>query len=219
MKSKNNGQTPKEKFDAVEPIVVNSGEVRTLGHGNGFVKRVLDWLAKKSVLGDYHNADKDWEIAMDGSGVRSVLSHGAGEGKVALLEHAPGLIRSGIFLETTPLANNNKSHIFAAKANLDGKPYVVGFVVRETNKGKRYYDHTIIVEEEGWADSWSRETDTAGANPPNNPTSVINILKKHLGSDLSANPKSLGDVTDSRISNKILYADEKVNSKENFLRG
>jgi hypothetical protein len=168
------------RFDALPLLEVSSAEVRALGHGDGFVRRVLDWLKKKDVLGDYHNADKDWEIAIDGSGVRSVLSHGAGEGKVALLEYVPDLIKSGIFLETTPQANNNNSHIFAAKANLDGKPYVIGFVVRETNKGKRYYDHTIIVEEEGWAETWSRETNTAGANPPNNPTSVINILKKHL---------------------------------------
>ncbi|MDR2693907.1 MAG: hypothetical protein LBB74_06800 [Chitinispirillales bacterium] len=172
--------SPKEKFDAMKPIEVSSTEVRALGHGEGFVKRALDWLTKKGALGDYRNVDKGWEITIDGSGVRSVLSHGAGEGKVALLEYVPDLIMGGIFLETTPHGRNCNSHIFAAKANLDGKPYVVGFVVREANRGKRYYDHTIIFEEAGWAETWSRETDTAGANPPNNPTSVLNILKKHL---------------------------------------
>jgi len=182
MGSTDNGRLPKEKFDALTPILVNSGEVRTLGHGNGFKDRVIDWLTEKGVLGNYRNKDKGWGIAFRRKNARNVLGHWAGEGKVALLEHVPKLIERGVFLETTPQNDRLDSHIFAAKATIDGKPYVVGFVVRSDVNGNRYYDHVIILEEEGWANSRIRASETTVGNLPNDPTSVINILKKHLGS-------------------------------------
>jgi hypothetical protein len=132
-------------------------------------------------LGDYRNADKGWDISFNNGSVRNTAGHAAGEGKIALLAHVPDLIKNGIYLETTTKDDGTVSHIFAAKANIDGKPHIVGFVVREVEGGKRYYDHTIRIEEEGWANPRTRESDTAAAEPPEAPTSVYNILKKHLG--------------------------------------
>jgi hypothetical protein len=40
MENKDNGLTPKEKFDAMKPIEASSDEVRTLGYGGGFRRRV-----------------------------------------------------------------------------------------------------------------------------------------------------------------------------------
>jgi hypothetical protein len=180
MESKDNGRSPKEKFDAMKPINANSDEVRTLGHGEGFKARVLGWLERNNVFGKYRNIDKQWSIEFNKKSVRNVLGHSAGEGKVALLEQVPALIENGIYLEDTVKEDGTFSHIFAAKANLDGKPHIIGFIVRETSNGKRYYDHAIRVEE-GWAETKTVQSDTAAAEPPEAPTSVYNILKKHLG--------------------------------------
>jgi hypothetical protein len=179
MGSKDNGRTPKEKFDALLPVEVSSDEVRTLGHGDGFKARVLGWLERKKVFGGYRNIDRQWNIEFNKKSVRNVLGHSAGEGKVALLEQVPALIKKGIYLEDTVKEDGTISHIFAAKANLDGKPHIIGFIVRGTSNGKRYYDHAIRIEE-GWAETKTVQSDTAAANPPETPTSIYNILKKHL---------------------------------------
>jgi hypothetical protein len=160
-------------------------------------------------LGNYHNNDKGWDIAFNNRSVRNTSGHNAGESKIALLEHVPDLIENGIYLDTTNKADGIISHIFAAKAIIDGKPSVVGFVVRKVEDGMRYYDHAMRVEEgwtetrrhesdtmaanppenpnsikfeeEGRTEPRTRESDTTAANPPENPNSLYNILKKHLG--------------------------------------
>jgi hypothetical protein len=184
VESKDDVLTPKEKFDAMLPIVVNSGEARALGHGDGFHRRVLDWIVKKGILGDYRNTDKGWDIAFNNRSVRNTTGHKAGEGKVALLEHVPDLIKNGIYLKTTVKGDGTTSYIFAVKAIIDGKPSVVGFVVRVVEGGgKRYYDHAIRYEDEGWAEPRTRKSDTTAPEPPETPNSVYNILKEYLGTN------------------------------------
>jgi len=171
----------RNKFDSLTPITVSSNEVRTLGHGNGFKGRVIIWLtSKKGIFGSHHNADKGWSIIFNAKNARNVLSHWAGESKVALLEHVPELIKNGVYIDETPQNDRLNSYIFGAKATIDDKPYVVGFVVRGDVNGKRYYDH-VIIEEEGWTESRIRASETTAGNLSKNPNSVYNILKKHLG--------------------------------------
>ncbi len=114
--------------------------------------------------------------------MRNVVAHGAGEGKVALLEHAPELIKNGIFLDTTHDKAGKTSHIFAAKAVVDGELRTIGIVVHQDEFGKRYYDHAIRLNEMDLrAETIARKSDTTVPNPPDDPNSVYNILKKHLG--------------------------------------
>ncbi|MDR2504325.1 MAG: hypothetical protein LBD82_08125 [Deltaproteobacteria bacterium] len=66
----------------------------------------------------------------------------------------PQLIEHGVYLEKTAKTGKLNSHIFAAKAMIDGKPYTVGFVVREDVNGKRYYDHALTeIMSEGRSDT------------------------------------------------------------------
>ncbi|MDR2592539.1 MAG: hypothetical protein LBC59_07015 [Chitinispirillales bacterium] len=168
------------RFDALPSLEVSSEEVRTLGHGEGFLQRAINWLANKGVFGEYYNADVGWNISLNRTSARNVVSHSAGEGKVALLEHTPDLIKNGIFLETTMGDDGKISHIFAAKATIDGVQYMVGFVVRETEFGMRYYDHAIRFENRGRAETRAHKSDTAVPILPESPNSISNILKKHL---------------------------------------
>ncbi len=167
----------RRRFDALAPVEVSSEEVRKLGHGDGYRRRVLDWIIGKKILGEYRNADKGWNIAFNNRSVRNVMGHTAGEGKIALLESVPELIKNGIYLDET---DNKGSYVFAAKAKIDNDTFVVGFAVRADTNGKRYYDHAIRLEK-GWAETKTRGTDTTAANPPYDPDGIINILKKHLG--------------------------------------
>ena len=135
------------KFDALPSPKVNSVEVRNIPHdGGGYVGRLVQWLQSKGVIGKYTNYETGWDnITVNRSSVKSVTHHGAGIGKIALLEAVPDLIKNGIYLETNPKNDYDLvSHIFAGKATIDGVPYAVSYIVREDGSGRRYYDHSLI---------------------------------------------------------------------------
>jgi len=122
-------------------------------------------------------------IIFDHESVDSVVSHRARDGKIALLQITPKMIMDGVFLETQPRNSQGLlSHIFAAKASVDGKPYVIGFVVREDMNGRRYYDHSlteITALSESVRDGKAPKV-TARSTPVNR-ESITTIVKKHLG--------------------------------------
>jgi len=110
------------------------------------------------------------------------------------MEVVPDLIRDGIFLETIPEPGTKQvSHIFAAKATIDGVQYAVCFVVREDRNGRRYYDHSLTKTETldridgqalknaGGESEWLPPIIVIG--PDANPIGKVrtaDILKKHL---------------------------------------
>jgi hypothetical protein len=181
------------KFDVLLSPEVNSAEVSSIPNGEGRMCMIINWLSRKNIFGVYKNTVTGWDIAISRRNARSVISHGANCGKIALLEVVPDLIKNGIYLETAnKYGSNLKSHLFVAKAVVDRKSYAICYVVREDNNGKRYYDHSLISKEtlDRLPDQASRDTDK-GFLPVHatltTPTeslaceiSTINILKKHL---------------------------------------
>lgn len=168
------------KFDALQTLDVNTAEVKSLGRGEGFRQRVVGWLAQKDVFGEYRNRDKGWDIVFNNRGARNVMGHTAHDGKVALLEYAPDLIENGIYLETIPKRAGLDSHIFAAKAVIDGEPSTIGIVVRDDGNGKRYYDHAIRIESGDRAEPSLRVQEATAGNPPEDPNTISNIVQRHL---------------------------------------
>ncbi|MCL2690276.1 MAG: hypothetical protein FWE57_10590 [Chitinispirillia bacterium] len=181
------------KFDALPSPEVSSADVRNIQRGQGHPKRIIDWLNERGALGEHHNADKNWNIVFNNKSVRSVISHGAADGKLALLEYVPDLIKNGIYITTT-IKNNNggyrkatpkeiytqnilKSHILAAKASIDGKESIVGIVIKEDENGKRYYDHAIKIGEQESSKVTNRRAPEAFPDPQ---STIINIVQKHL---------------------------------------
>jgi hypothetical protein len=185
------------KFDALPSLEVNSKEAKVLRGGDGFMGRVRAWIEGKGLFGLYQNGDAGIDgIIFDDTSVDRVVSHGAGDGKVALLQIVPDLIRSGIHLETTDVNTPMKRHIFAGKATIDGTPYAIGFVVREDVNGRRYYDHSLTqlsaLDGSGNIGSGTaQEPKQRGASQPlpsrtgqesaANRESVSDIVRKHLG--------------------------------------
>ncbi|MDR1945869.1 MAG: hypothetical protein LBQ51_01700 [Desulfovibrio sp.] len=171
------------KFDALQPISVSSNTVLNLREGDKFMQRAVDWIQGKGLFGLYTNVDKRIDnIIFDESSVERVISHGARDGKIALLEVVPEMIKNGVFLETTDADTPLKRHIFASRAIVDGMPYAIGFVVREDVNGRRYYDHSLTemtALDKPWKESQTPSI-TARANPVNR-ESVSDIVRKHLG--------------------------------------
>ena len=135
------------RFDALPSPEVSSDEVRNISHdGGGYIGKLVQGLLSKGVIGKYTNDETGWDnIIVNKSSVKSVTHHGAGIGKIALLETVPDLIKNGIYLETNPKNDYDLvSHIFAGKATIDGVPYAVSYIVREDGSGRRYYDHSLI---------------------------------------------------------------------------
>jgi hypothetical protein len=187
MKSTNNKRA---RFDVLSPVVVSSDEVRNIQHRDGgYIGRLVQWLQSKGVIGKYKNDETGWDnIAVNRASVKGVVFHGAKDGKIALLEVTPDLIRNGIYLETNP---ENKegliSHIFTSKAVIDGVLYAIGYVVREDKNGRRYYDHELTHIKEidhldinAGRNSIGTPQQTGPSANPAGKESVINILKKHL---------------------------------------
>jgi len=186
------------KFDALPSPEISSVEVRNIPTvGGGYAGRLVDWLQSKGVIGNgYKNEDTGMEnITINPRSVRNVAHHGAGAGKIALLEVVPNLIKNGVHLETNPKNERGLiSHIFAAQATIDGVPYAVSYVVREDVNSRRYYDHSLIKIEvldqiDGQAPynftdrsaTGSRHHVSRPSTIPAGEESTVKILKKHLG--------------------------------------
>ena len=182
------GGDKRAKFDALPSPEVSSKEVGGIPKGDGFRQRVTDWIRQKDIFGEYTNSDTNWGITFNATSVRNTLWHSAYDGKIALLEHAPDLIENGVFLETVKKKDSLDSHIFAAKATIDGDGYIVGFVVRDDANGKRYYDHEIRIgtdnknqaESDGHRQGFAKAKPQTGRTLPEDDNTVMGIVQKHL---------------------------------------
>jgi len=187
------------RFDALPSPEVSSDDVRGIWATGGGDDDIIEWVMSKGVLGRYKNNDTGMDnITINEKSVRAVIHHKAKAGKVALLETVPDLIKNGIFLETNPKNTRGLiSHIFAAKATIDGVDYAVSYVVREDNNGRRYYDHSLTKIEaldcidsqapaftsESATGSLPKEIKSPDIRPstiPASEESTAKILKKHL---------------------------------------
>jgi hypothetical protein len=176
------------KFDALNPIDVTSAEVKTLRGGKDFTQRLIAWVESKGLFGAYDNADPRFTgVAFNAASVRSVKRHYAGDGKLAVLQAVPELIQNGIYLETTPRNEEGlQSHIFASRVFLDGKEYAVGFVIREDENGRRYFDHSLtnVSEMTTGLDAEATKPSRSPRTKPERMTAyedVSTIVRKHLG--------------------------------------
>jgi len=190
----------RKKFDALTPVTVSSTEAKELHiassaerSGWSLMARVIDWVKSKKVFGIHHNAEKNWDINVKPSSVRSIIGHGDKGKRIALIETVPTLIRDGVYLDEI-LKNNQglKTHVFAGKANIDGISYAVSFAVREDSNGKRYYNHSLIsiealdrIDDQAPSPMPDQKRVTVSSFRPDGEDvgelSLSNILKKHLG--------------------------------------
>ncbi len=148
--------TGKEIFDWVEPL--NMKAVRA---------KVIPWMKAQGYLrGNYTNNSTGWDdIAVTERGVEECLQHGAGPEKVQVFAALPEMIKNGVFVVTTsgkPHQQKMIGHIFAARVNIGKEEKLVGFVIREDARGKRFYDHELT--EIKSLDEFSSQVGATGLN-------------------------------------------------------
>ena len=129
------------------------------------------------------NADTGWEVLVTPRSIEKYLSHGFDELLARSVPFIPQIIEGGIHVASIEKKPGLMSHIFANKIRLDGRDYVVGFVLREDVNGNRFYDHelTEIINPDSLnADRLpgkGSEVHAARANRGD----VMNILRDKLG--------------------------------------
>ncbi len=129
------------------------------------------------------NADTGWEVLVTPRSIEKSLSHGFDELLARSVPFIPQIIEGGIHIASIEKKPGLMSHIFANKIRLDGRDYVVGFVLREDVNGNRFYDHelTEIINPDSLnADRLpgkGSEVHAARANRGD----VMNILREKLG--------------------------------------
>ncbi|WP_288229711.1 hypothetical protein [uncultured Desulfovibrio sp.] len=149
----------------------------------GLRKNLKKW-AKENFSGKttVSNADTGWEVLVTPKGIEDSLSHGFDEPLARSVPFIPQIVESGIHVASTEKKAGLMSHIFANKIRLDGKDYVVGFVLREDDNGNRFYDHELTeIIDPGWLyrDPLSKK-ETLYTGPANR-GDVMNILRDKLG--------------------------------------
>lgn len=146
-------------------------------------KALLEWAKGRFPNGaTVKNADQGWDVQVTPRGITKTLSHGYDETLARSVPFIPQIIETGIYVAKGKTENGMKTHIFANKLLLDGKDYVVGFVLREDQNGQRFYDHelTEIINPDSLNPaSPSKEEARTGTRA--NRGNVMNILRDKLG--------------------------------------
>ena len=148
-----------ERFAALRPIEADSAH--WFGEGKALppvgVTEEMDASAKKRLRDGIQqwakgyfsdsptvtNADRGWTVAITPKGIKDTLHHGFDETLARSVPFIPQIVESGIYLDTLEKKPGLMSHVFANRIRLDGKEYVVGFVLREDDNGNRFYDHEL----------------------------------------------------------------------------
>ena len=141
-----------------------------------------EWAKKRFSQGEtIFNADTGWQIQITPKGIGDTLAHGFDELLARSAPFIPKLVETGIHLDSVEKKAGLTSHIFANKIRLDGKDYVVGFVLREDGNGNRFYDHelTEIIDPDWLAPG--RDTSLEALGHRTNRGRVMNILREKLG--------------------------------------
>lgn len=146
-------------------------------------KTVQAWSKTRFPQGStFHNQDRGWDVQISPRGITKTLSHGFDETLARSIPFIPQIVESGIYIADGKIEHGMQTHIFANKINLDGQEYVVGFVVREDQNGRRFYDHELTeIIDPGSLNAASLSKDGEEHATRANRGIVMNILRDKLG--------------------------------------
>ena len=150
------------------------------------------------------------EVELTRRGVKDSISHGIGRAKASAFMAVPDVIIHGkvIDRQTNWKGRGYDTYVIDAPILIGKTEYIIEVIVEQSLQGKnKYYLHEVEIKEKAQgvfktatergtprapkliitkkieaalAETGAHAHDTAAENPPNNPTSIINILKKHL---------------------------------------
>ena len=151
--------------------------------GKDRLKALQQWAKTKFSQGTaLKNADTGWDVQVTPNGIKSSLHHGYDDLLARSVPFIPQIIESGIHVDSIRKTPRLMSHIFANKIRLDGKDYVVGFVVREDGNGNRFYNHELTeIIDPDWHNHAELPEGMGGQWARANRGDVMNILRDKLG--------------------------------------
>ncbi|MDR3088890.1 MAG: hypothetical protein LBU39_03625 [Desulfobulbaceae bacterium] len=147
--------------------------------------QIIAWAeARGGFFKSYTNQETGWRISLTRKGIKDTLAHGAQNEKTKAIPALPEMLENGVYLESgSRNADGLISHVFAAKASINDKPMVVGFVIREDANGRRFYDHELTETESlgSLQPGVTSKTQTPHIRGQVNQGSVLNVVRKYLG--------------------------------------
>lgn len=180
METENNKKNElREKYDALEPIAVESHSDRYVREETSFIQKLI--AIAKDAFGEYKNNDSGMgDIIYNRTSVRSIKGHAHSYLDYDLLPYVPDMIMNGIFVDKIAPKGDANRYLFAAKIKVGTEIKTVGFVVREDSNGKRYYMHTPT-NDLGATTETPNNRNLIGSDVQSSaPESIPNILKKYL---------------------------------------
>lgn len=150
--------------------------------GRNLRKALWEWVKSRFPKGTtVKNTDQGWDVQVTPSGIKSSLHHGYDDILARSVPFIPRIIEGGIHIASIEKKPGLMSHIFANKIRLDGRDYVVGFVLREDRTGNRFYDHELTeIINPDWLKP-GRDTSEEALGHRTNRGDVMNILRDKLG--------------------------------------
>lgn len=148
-------------------------------------KRMPQWAADNGITGTFKNADTGWDIIVSPKGIKQTVAHGSQMDKLRSISGIPSFVQDGMLIRSMPDRRGKPmtDHVFAARAKLDDREFVVGYVVKEDVNGNRYYDHEmtrIIDPAELQSTSGAASRSEVGRSKAPQGV-VLNILRESLG--------------------------------------
>lgn len=200
------------RFGIMQPIAMTGQEIDLAWDDLSALRKQLPrWAEEHGITGTFQNSDTGWDVIVSPKGIKQTVAHGGKEDKLRSVAGIPAFIQGGMLVHSADERSGKPmtDHIFATKANIGGKDFVVGYVVKEDVNGNRYYDHEMTeIIDPAELQSTSGAASHGEVGRPKAPQGrVLNILREVLGvndgtasvffQDATSTPRGSVSFTDS----------------------
>ncbi len=199
------------------PVIETDGDTIAKGKTvKEMALRAREYARKHFAGRTVRNEDHGDDITIPMSGVRHTTFN-AGEALLKTVAITPEILETSVYLGSEPDKSGNRNiksvHYYGLKVAVDGELHDVVAVVKEDDKGHRYYDHSI--EKKTGSDAHLISTKGAsepGAVEPTDPVSNSGVLSA-AEVDNNTSTDSIEDDQDVRFSR----TDENANPEESVV--
>jgi len=149
----NNSEKDKMQFNQDEsvldkpPVNVTSLRGDEIPLSNDFkqARKETHLWARENIRGEYVNDDTGWNISVSRKGIDESANHAKDIDHLKALVALPDLIKNSVKIDSRkhlPVSDQIKAvHTFYAPLEIGDKPYISKIVVKESDRGKLFYDH------------------------------------------------------------------------------
>ncbi|MEO5358187.1 MAG: PBECR2 nuclease fold domain-containing protein [Nitrospirae bacterium YQR-1] len=133
-------------------------------------KEAKQWAKENLQKKEFINEDTGWKIQINRAGIEKALSGERSLEHIEAIRAIPELLENAVLHESRADRysdpNIKSIHRFYAPLEISGKLYRAKLTVKETNEGKRFYDHSLTEIEKPAAGRALRTDDTFSGSAP-----------------------------------------------------